>query len=252
MAEFTYEVVASYAEKENLKIQSISFNKRDPKFDIRHWMTRDGKEVMGKGVTLTLEELLWVSEELNKIVKSIGGGTPVEIEEDETEEVEETQEPDEMESLMEYVVASAKKIAPKDEAIHGVVVKDGASYATNREVIIKANKVVNLDTVDDNEKLRAIADMMESQGENLKAISKTDINKFVKECKKLKGNAKYNYCFGEGKPTVNARYLARAIEAIKGTVRYAANGVLSVIGDNGMAIILPVKSAGKTVGLIKA
>jgi hypothetical protein len=43
----------------------ISWNERDPKYDIREWST-DG-EKMGKGVTLSKEELFPLKELLNKM-----------------------------------------------------------------------------------------------------------------------------------------------------------------------------------------
>jgi hypothetical protein len=47
------------------QINLISWNDRDPKYDIREW-SPDG-EKMGKGVTLSKEELLALKELLNKI-----------------------------------------------------------------------------------------------------------------------------------------------------------------------------------------
>ncbi len=43
----------------------ISWNERDPKYDIREW-SADGQK-MGKGVTLSKEELLALKELLNKM-----------------------------------------------------------------------------------------------------------------------------------------------------------------------------------------
>ena len=61
MAEFTYEIVEEIAViSENEKgwrkeLNLISWNGREPKYDIRDWAPEHEK--MGKGVTLTKEEL---------------------------------------------------------------------------------------------------------------------------------------------------------------------------------------------------
>lgn len=47
------------------QLNLISWNDRDPKYDIREW-SPDG-EKMGKGVTLSKEELLALRELLNKM-----------------------------------------------------------------------------------------------------------------------------------------------------------------------------------------
>ena len=47
------------------QLNLISWNERDPKYDIRDW-SPDG-EKMGKGVTLSKEELVALKELLNKI-----------------------------------------------------------------------------------------------------------------------------------------------------------------------------------------
>lgn len=47
------------------ELNLVSWNDRPPKYDIREWAP-DG-ETMGKGVTLTKEELLALRELLNKI-----------------------------------------------------------------------------------------------------------------------------------------------------------------------------------------
>ena len=71
MSEFKYEIIkkigvlsksaSDWAKELNL----ISWNERDPKYDIREW-SPDG-EKMGKGVTLSKEELLALKELLNNI-----------------------------------------------------------------------------------------------------------------------------------------------------------------------------------------
>jgi hypothetical protein len=47
------------------QLNLISWNERDPKYDIREW-SPDG-EKMGKGVTLSKEELVALKEVLNKV-----------------------------------------------------------------------------------------------------------------------------------------------------------------------------------------
>jgi len=71
MAEIKYEI------KQNLKVLSenpkgwtkelnlISWNERDPKYDIREWSPEHEK--MGKGVTLTSEELKKLRDALNEM-----------------------------------------------------------------------------------------------------------------------------------------------------------------------------------------
>jgi hypothetical protein len=69
MADIKYEIVrkigvlstsaSGWAKELNL----VSWNDRDPKFDLRDW-SADGSK-MGKGVTLTREELLALKELLN-------------------------------------------------------------------------------------------------------------------------------------------------------------------------------------------
>jgi len=70
MSEIKFEIiqkigVLSKTEKGWAKeLNLISWNDRDPKYDIREW-SPDG-EKMGKGVTLSKEELLALKELLNK------------------------------------------------------------------------------------------------------------------------------------------------------------------------------------------
>ena len=71
MPEFTYEIVESVAVlSENPKgwtkeLNLISWNGRDPKYDIREWAP--DLEKMGKGVTLSMEEM----EALKEAVKGL-------------------------------------------------------------------------------------------------------------------------------------------------------------------------------------
>jgi hypothetical protein len=71
MSEIKYEIIkkvgvlsksaSGWAKEVNL----ISWNDRDAKYDIRDWSADGGK--MGKGVTLSKEELLALKELLNNI-----------------------------------------------------------------------------------------------------------------------------------------------------------------------------------------
>jgi hypothetical protein len=71
MSEFKFEIIkkigvlsksdSGWAKELNL----IRWNERDPKYDIREW-SPDG-EKMGKGVTLSKEELIALKELLNKM-----------------------------------------------------------------------------------------------------------------------------------------------------------------------------------------
>ena len=61
MAEFSYKITESLGVLSanpkgwNKELNLISWNERDPKYDIRDWAP--GHEKMGKGVTLSREEL---------------------------------------------------------------------------------------------------------------------------------------------------------------------------------------------------
>ena len=63
MADITYEVkkiigVISEGKSSKRELRLISWNGREAKYDIRDWWTdKDGNEKMGKGITLTAEEL---------------------------------------------------------------------------------------------------------------------------------------------------------------------------------------------------
>ncbi|MDE7215539.1 MAG: hypothetical protein K2O08_01900 [Clostridia bacterium] len=71
MAEFKYEVVETYGSlSESSKgwkkeIKLISWNQKEAKYDIREW-SPDG-EKMGKGVTLSKEEIINLRDLLNKL-----------------------------------------------------------------------------------------------------------------------------------------------------------------------------------------
>jgi hypothetical protein len=47
------------------ELNLVSWNERDPKYDLREW-SPDG-QTMGKGVTLTKEELIALRDLLNKL-----------------------------------------------------------------------------------------------------------------------------------------------------------------------------------------
>jgi hypothetical protein len=76
MSEIKYEIVkkigvlsqstSGWAKEVNL----ISWNEREPKFDLRDWSA--DHEKMGKGVTLSREELLTLKEILKKLELYIG------------------------------------------------------------------------------------------------------------------------------------------------------------------------------------
>lgn len=71
MAELKYEIIETVAVlSESPKgwtkeLNLISWNGRDPKYDLRDWAP--GKEKMGKGVTLSKEELLTLKTKLQEI-----------------------------------------------------------------------------------------------------------------------------------------------------------------------------------------
>ncbi|WIV11284.1 YdbC family protein [Proteiniborus sp. MB09-C3] len=71
MGEIKYEVVeeiAVFSESSKgwtKELNLISWNAREPKYDIRDWAP--DKEKMGKGITLTKEELISLRDALNKI-----------------------------------------------------------------------------------------------------------------------------------------------------------------------------------------
>ena len=71
MSEIKYEIVKKIGELSKSasgwakELNLISWNDRDAKYDIREWSP--DREKMGKGVTLSKEELLALRELLNKI-----------------------------------------------------------------------------------------------------------------------------------------------------------------------------------------
>ncbi|MGN0764977.1 MAG: YdbC family protein [Christensenellales bacterium] len=71
MAEFTYEVITNYGQlSESSKgwkkeVKLISWNGKEAKYDIREWSPENDK--MGKGVTLSAEEMKALKDLLNKM-----------------------------------------------------------------------------------------------------------------------------------------------------------------------------------------
>lgn len=71
MAEFKFEIIEHYGQlSENAKgwskeLTLVSWNDREAKYDIREWSPEYNK--MGKGITLTEEELIQLREILNKM-----------------------------------------------------------------------------------------------------------------------------------------------------------------------------------------
>lgn len=61
----TIAVLSTSASGWSRELNLISWNDREPKYDLRDWSADHTK--MGKGVTLTKEELLALKELLNKI-----------------------------------------------------------------------------------------------------------------------------------------------------------------------------------------
>jgi hypothetical protein len=71
MAEFKYEIVKEIAIVSessrgwSKELNIISWNERDPKYDLREWSPEHEK--MGKGITLSAEELKTLRDALNKL-----------------------------------------------------------------------------------------------------------------------------------------------------------------------------------------
>lgn len=75
MADFKYEVkevigVISEGKSSRKELRLISWNEKEPKYDIRDWWNdKEGNEKMGKGITLTKEEAKKLAEIIKKGVK---------------------------------------------------------------------------------------------------------------------------------------------------------------------------------------
>ena len=254
MAEFKYEVVAEYAAQENgpIKVRSVAFNGREPKIDIRKWSEKDGKEQMGKGLTLTMDDLVWLAETLPEVVAGFTGKKKAKATE-ETEEDDEESEEDSSKAieLMNSVVNFEKKKEPDCKQLHGVMIADGKTIGTNKDFAVILNGEHDLGTVDTIDSLVAQLDAITSNKE-VKGFSIGEINKFKAAYKTLKNNEKAYYNFGEGKPVVNARYLGKSLEALtKGKIRYDKRGIMTVSNDEATTVIMPVRTAEKATGLIK-
>jgi len=71
MAELKYEITKSLGELSQSpsgwtkELNMVSWNDRDPKYDIREWAPEHNK--MGKGVTLTADEIILLRDLLNEI-----------------------------------------------------------------------------------------------------------------------------------------------------------------------------------------
>ncbi len=71
MSEIKYEIIKKIGELSKSasgwakELNLISWNDREPKYDIREWSP--DREKMGKGVTLSTEELVALKELLNSI-----------------------------------------------------------------------------------------------------------------------------------------------------------------------------------------
>lgn len=71
MAEFKFEIVEHFAQLAespkgwSKELTSVSWNEREPKYDIREWSPN--YEKMGKGVTFTREELVVLRDALNRM-----------------------------------------------------------------------------------------------------------------------------------------------------------------------------------------
>ena len=69
--EFTYEIKQSFgvvAEEKSyrtLELNLVSFNNAEPKYDLRRRVNKDGEQTMGKGITMTGEQLRALRDLLN-------------------------------------------------------------------------------------------------------------------------------------------------------------------------------------------
>lgn len=69
--EFKYEikehvgVVAEERGYRTLELNLVSFNDAEPKFDLRRWVNKDGVRTLGKGITMTGEQIRALRDLLN-------------------------------------------------------------------------------------------------------------------------------------------------------------------------------------------
>ncbi len=61
----TYGTISESSKGWKKELRSISWNDRSPKYDIREWSPDDSK--MGKGITLSTEELVQLRKLLNQM-----------------------------------------------------------------------------------------------------------------------------------------------------------------------------------------
>ena len=263
MADFKYEVLATYAEKDNLKVRSVSFNDRDPKFDVRHWNGKDGKESMGKGVTLTIEELKWLATELPKVYATLTGGKAKAVKEEPGEESEpeatlltddDDNEPEQTTTgldekstkFVNYIIKNAP------DSFKGVNVIDGVTYATESHIICAlkgSSSEIQTTDVD----IKKFYDKAIPAESDLKEVKSSLVKKIKDDTVKMlkKGTL---YSLGENYSMVNAEYAGKAIRAVGENAKLYvnSNGRMYVAkGDNGTVVILAVNGKRKEVGLVK-
>lgn len=71
--EFKYEikqnlgVVAEEKSYRTLELNVVSFNGAESKYDLRRWMDKDGERTMGKGCTMTGEQIRALRDLLNSL-----------------------------------------------------------------------------------------------------------------------------------------------------------------------------------------
>lgn len=69
--EFKYEikqnfgVVAEEKGYRTLELNAVSFNEAEPKYDLRRWVNKNGERSMGKGCTMTGEQIRALRDLLN-------------------------------------------------------------------------------------------------------------------------------------------------------------------------------------------
>lgn len=69
--EFKYEikehvgVVTEERGYRTLELNLVSFNDAEPKFDLRRWVNKDGERTLGKGITMTGEQIRALRDLLN-------------------------------------------------------------------------------------------------------------------------------------------------------------------------------------------
>ena len=58
-------VVAEERGYRTLELNLVSFNDAEPKFDLRRWVNKDGERTLGKGITMTGEQIRALRDLLN-------------------------------------------------------------------------------------------------------------------------------------------------------------------------------------------